>query len=54
VAPIGEDNSKLAVARVRHVSSFVGENLCYGVRYLYGLLDRIIESKDSNDFLVQI
>jgi hypothetical protein len=54
MAPIDEDNSNLVTARVRWVSSLAGENLCYGVRYLYEFLDRIIESKDSNDFLVQL
>jgi hypothetical protein len=34
MAPIGEDISKLAAARVRLVLSFVGEDPCYGVCYL--------------------
>jgi hypothetical protein len=54
MAPIGEDNSNLVAARVWRVLSLVGENPCNGVRFLWEFLDRIIEGKDSNDFLVQL
>jgi hypothetical protein len=44
----------MAADGVRWVLTFASKNPCYRVRYLYGFLDRIVESKDSNDFLVQI
>jgi hypothetical protein len=42
----------LVVARVRQVSSFEVKNLDHGVHYLSGFLDRIIDGKNPNTFLV--
>jgi hypothetical protein len=46
------NSSNLVAARVRWVSIFVGKNPCHGVRYLYGFLDRIVDGKNPNTFLV--
>jgi hypothetical protein len=47
-------SSNLVAARVRWVSCFVDWNQSYGMRYLYVFLDRIVDGKNPNTFLVWI
>jgi hypothetical protein len=48
------NSSNLVAARVRRVSGLAGENPMNMGHYLYGFLDRIIDGKNPNTFLVWI
>jgi hypothetical protein len=49
---LATNSSNLVAARVGRVLSFVGKNPRHGVRYLKGFLDRIVDGKNPNTFLV--
>jgi hypothetical protein len=46
------NSSNLVADRVRRVLSFAGKNPSYGVCYLLWFLDRIVDGKNPNTFLV--